>query len=542
MPLRNTTMPSCGLRPMAGAATRSRTGRVLATRAATTWPTGTGCPTTRSAPVRTRSTAGRVAGMPPGSTPGRPRLAARPTAARRRPADRGRGRPRGAPHPRPPDGCRRRRRRDRAHGMCRHGVGSHQRPRERDARRKHPPHHPWTSSQQRGLHPTALSAARPRRGSSRAVVDTLTPARDGGTILRRVSTLTARVLTKRSTGRGATHSPPARPPGPPRTGDPAGRHRGIRHHGDPGRQPGARRASTACPCPARPCATSSPNWSWPGCSRTPTPPPAASPRTPATATTSSRSSSPSRCPPVEQLMIRHQFGQVEFASEHWFRLAATTLAGLTHAAGLATPAKPAAARVRRVDLVAINDRMASLILVLREGTVKQQLVTSTRPHYAGDAHASVAALLNDQLADRTAAADRRAASRGSTAAGDRDAAMSPPRRRARRCARCAISTPTRSRRFQRRAAQRHRRPGVRAQRQAAARLLGPREPRLPRRARRQHRRRPAVSTCSSARRTGRRRCARSSLVLAPYGQPAARSASSVSSGPPACRIRRRSAP
>jgi heat-inducible transcriptional repressor len=28
-------------------------------------------------------------------------------------------------------------------------------------------------------------------------------------------------------------------------------------------------------------------------------------------------------PPVEQLMIRHQFGQVEFANEHWFRLAAT---------------------------------------------------------------------------------------------------------------------------------------------------------------------------------------------------------------------------
>lgn len=41
-------------------------------------------------------------------------------------------------------------------------------------------------------------------------------------------------------------------------------------------------------------------------------------------------------PAVEQLMIRHQFGQVEFASEHWFRLAATTLAGLTRSAGLAT--------------------------------------------------------------------------------------------------------------------------------------------------------------------------------------------------------------
>ena len=41
-------------------------------------------------------------------------------------------------------------------------------------------------------------------------------------------------------------------------------------------------------------------------------------------------------PPVEQLMIRHQFGQVQFASEHWFRLAATTLASVTGEAGLAT--------------------------------------------------------------------------------------------------------------------------------------------------------------------------------------------------------------
>ena len=74
-------------------------------------------------------------------------------------------------------------------------------------------------------------------------------------------------------------------------------------------------------------------------------------------------------PAVEQLMIRHQFGQVEFASEHWFRLAATTLASVTRAAGLATPAKSRDARIRRIDLVGINDHMASLILVLREGAV-----------------------------------------------------------------------------------------------------------------------------------------------------------------------------
>ena len=78
--------------------------------------------------------------------------------------------------------------------------------------------------------------------------------------------------------------------------------------------------------------------------------------------------------PVEQLMIRHQFGQVEFASEQWFRLAASTLAGATHSAGIATPAKPDAARLRRLDLVETGDRLASLILVLAEGAVRQLLV------------------------------------------------------------------------------------------------------------------------------------------------------------------------
>ena len=109
-------------------------------------------------------------------------------------------------------------------------------------------------------------------------------------------------------------------------------------------------------------------------------------------------------PAVEQLMIRHQFGQVEFASEHWFRLAATTLASITRSAGLATPAKPRSAHVRRIDLVAINERMASLILVLREGAIKQALV-----NFADDDSIDqptlnrVAGLLNERLADKTAA-------------------------------------------------------------------------------------------------------------------------------------------
>jgi len=112
-------------------------------------------------------------------------------------------------------------------------------------------------------------------------------------------------------------------------------------------------------------------------------------------------------PEVEQLMIRHQFGQVEYASEHWFRLAASTIASITRSAGLATPAKPAAAHVRRVDLVAISDRLASLVLVLREGALKQVLVTLEEPVDQATL-TSVAATLNDLVDGRTAAGIKRA--------------------------------------------------------------------------------------------------------------------------------------
>jgi heat-inducible transcriptional repressor len=106
-------------------------------------------------------------------------------------------------------------------------------------------------------------------------------------------------------------------------------------------------------------------------------------------------------PEVEQLMIRHQFGQVEFASEHWFRLAASTIASLTRAAGLATPAKPAAAHIRRIDVVSISDRLASLVVVLREGSIKQSLVTLESPEDQA-ALTMVAGIVNDLVAGATA--------------------------------------------------------------------------------------------------------------------------------------------
>jgi heat-inducible transcriptional repressor len=107
-------------------------------------------------------------------------------------------------------------------------------------------------------------------------------------------------------------------------------------------------------------------------------------------------------PPIEQLMIRHQFGQVEFASDQWFRLAASTLASATHAAGLATPAKPRAARIRRVELMRIGERMGSLVVILNEGSLKQALL-AIEPGTSDDELAEAAGRLNRSCAGLTAA-------------------------------------------------------------------------------------------------------------------------------------------
>jgi heat-inducible transcriptional repressor len=106
--------------------------------------------------------------------------------------------------------------------------------------------------------------------------------------------------------------------------------------------------------------------------------------------------------PVEQLMIRHQFGQVEYASEQWFRLAASTLAASTGSAGIATAAKPPSCRVRRVDLVTGGGRVANLVLVLAEGPIKQVLINLDRVRDQEDLD-TIAHAINRRLVGRSAA-------------------------------------------------------------------------------------------------------------------------------------------
>jgi heat-inducible transcriptional repressor len=83
---------------------------------------------------------------------------------------------------------------------------------------------------------------------------------------------------------------------------------------------------------------------------------------------------------------------------------------VTRAAGLATPAKPSAAHLRRLDLVRISDRLASLILVLREGALKQVLFNLDRSTDQ-DELSAVANRLNELLVGRTAGDAERVVSR-----------------------------------------------------------------------------------------------------------------------------------
>ncbi len=74
----------------------------------------------------------------------------------------------------------------------------------------------------------------------------------------------------------------------------------------------------------------------------------------------------------DQLMIRHQFSQVQLTSNDWLRLAASILAGSTRSASVVTPARSRRARFGHAQLAALPDGSRLLVLVLADGNVSQR--------------------------------------------------------------------------------------------------------------------------------------------------------------------------
>lgn len=75
---------------------------------------------------------------------------------------------------------------------------------------------------------------------------------------------------------------------------------------------------------------------------------------------------------ADQLMIRHQFSQVQLTSNEWLRLAASILAGSTRSAAVVTPARSRRARFGHVQLAALPDGTRLVVLVLADGNVTQR--------------------------------------------------------------------------------------------------------------------------------------------------------------------------
>lgn len=80
-------------------------------------------------------------------------------------------------------------------------------------------------------------------------------------------------------------------------------------------------------------------------------------------------------PVADQIMIRHQFGQVETHVDSWLKLAATILADISGNLALVTPPRSMIERLRHVELISLRDQVGLLIVVTQSGGVHERILT-----------------------------------------------------------------------------------------------------------------------------------------------------------------------
>jgi len=74
----------------------------------------------------------------------------------------------------------------------------------------------------------------------------------------------------------------------------------------------------------------------------------------------------------EQRLIRHQFYQVQDQLDQWVRLTASVMARLLHSAAVMTSPRADVGRLKHFEVLSVTDLSAHLVLVLADGTIKQQ--------------------------------------------------------------------------------------------------------------------------------------------------------------------------
>ena len=82
-----------------------------------------------------------------------------------------------------------------------------------------------------------------------------------------------------------------------------------------------------------------------------------------------------RLPLDEQRMINHLFHQVERRLDEWLNLAVNVAARMTQNVAVITEPRPADCQFRHLELVALRDALALVVLVLDGAKIKRQLVS-----------------------------------------------------------------------------------------------------------------------------------------------------------------------
>ena len=100
----------------------------------------------------------------------------------------------------------------------------------------------------------------------------------------------------------------------------------------------------------------------------------------------------------EQRLIRHQFYQIQDQLDQWVRLTASVMAHLLHSAAVMTPPRSNEGHLKHFEVLSVTDLSAHLVLVLTDGTVKQQRLLLDAPISQEEFSAS-ASRLNQVLAN-----------------------------------------------------------------------------------------------------------------------------------------------
>lgn len=82
-----------------------------------------------------------------------------------------------------------------------------------------------------------------------------------------------------------------------------------------------------------------------------------------------------KLPSSERLLISHLFHQIEGELKEWLSLAATLTAQLVQNVAVVTMPKSAGCQFKHLEIVALQESLALVILILQGARVKQQLIT-----------------------------------------------------------------------------------------------------------------------------------------------------------------------